>query len=194
MARYTTVHSQLRKKFGPASAYPCAFCGGQAQDWSYDRLCPNEKIEYRKNRSGTVACPYSEDFDRYQPVCRGCHVYRDRGFANWATCLVCTSKTMHSYCARHWVGPRRLAGIQLGHRQAPADEHGRKRSPRHRLAVASTMTHKRCNQCEETLPVAAFSVIRSRADNPNRDPYRSYCLPCEQEKGIARYLARTGRA
>lgn len=187
MGSYGSVHHRLRTARGPATAHSCMFCGDQAQDWSYDHLCPDEKVELRNGRS----CPYSEDLDRYQPVCKPCHTYRDKGFESWERCLACPSRTRYSYCCRHWIGPRRKRGMQLGHQLPAIDEHGRRREQQAHTAVAGAMTHKTCGRCHHTLPVAAFAIQRSRINRP--DSYKSICLSCDRAKAAAYYKAKTGR-
>ena len=192
-AKYSTMHNRVRQVRGPASEHPCIDnCGKSADAWSYDHADP---FEVSEDRHG-LALTYSLSTAHYQPRCNSCHTFFDRGAESWGNCMApdCTRGTAYSYCYRHPVGPLRFGpgkGMVLGYRQAPLDEHGRKRPPRHRLAVASTMTEKRCNDCRKTLPVESFSIIRSRADNPDRDPYRSYCIPCEQARGLAKYRKRT---
>ncbi len=188
--RYVSVHNRLGRIRGPASAWTCVLCSKQAQDWSYDHQCPDEQVEYRNGR----LFPFSEDLDRYQPVCRSCHAKRDRwDDCDWPPCMVpdCTTLTQRSYCSRHWVGPRKLAGRPLGTILDVVDEHGRKVASR-RISVVSEMTHKRCNSCFETLPVGAFSTRGKVASG--RDPFKSICLACDRVRGTARYRAWTGRA
>lgn len=70
---YHAVHLRLRRVRGPASEYDC-ICGKKAQSWSYDGTDLNEKVEFKDGRN----MAYSEDLSRYQPLCRSCHVRRDR--------------------------------------------------------------------------------------------------------------------
>lgn len=64
-AGYFTVHRRVRARRGRAATYLCVDCGGQADHWSYDYRCPNE----RQADQG----PYSLDLDRYQSRCFQCH-------------------------------------------------------------------------------------------------------------------------
>jgi len=188
--RYVTVHNRLSRQRGPARAWTCVLCPKQAQEWSYDHRCPDERVE---RRNGKVF-PFSEDLDRYQPVCKSCHTKRDRwDNCDWPICLVqdCTVLTQRSYCNRHWIGPRKHAGRQLGGFADVIDEHGRKVASR-QVDVVSEITHKWCNSCSELLPVAAFSTRGKVA--PGRDPFKSICLECDRARGNAYYRARTGRA
>ena len=71
---YRTAHTRLTQAKGKASQQDCVRCGKQALHWAYDHTDPDEKI-YESPR-GPIA--YSVDLDRYQPMCRGCHVKLDR--------------------------------------------------------------------------------------------------------------------
>lgn len=55
------VHARIVRRLGKASAYICARCPAQARDWSFDEP------------SG-----HSPDFEQYEPLCRSCHVRKDR--------------------------------------------------------------------------------------------------------------------
>lgn len=62
---YTAAHRRVIALHGSASKHMCAHCLGQASDWAYDHLDPDEKTEAR----GT----YSPDPSHYLPLCRWCH-------------------------------------------------------------------------------------------------------------------------
>lgn len=64
-AGYFTVHERLRNSIGSASTKTCVDCGTQAQQWSYDHTCDNE----RSSDQG----PFSTNLDRYSPRCVSCH-------------------------------------------------------------------------------------------------------------------------
>lgn len=77
--KYRAVHARLAKERGKASSHVCDRCGAKARSWSYDGSDPNELTEigktgYRKE----MVIRYSTDLNRYQPLCNGCHVKRDR--------------------------------------------------------------------------------------------------------------------
>ncbi len=55
-ATFDAVHQRLEAAFGKASDGPCADCGAQALDWSFDE-----------------PTGYSTDLSRYQRRCRSCH-------------------------------------------------------------------------------------------------------------------------
>jgi hypothetical protein len=59
---YSAVHQRLIRARGLASEHACAECGGQAADWAFDNGDPRG---------------FSEDLDRYSPLCRSCHRKKD---------------------------------------------------------------------------------------------------------------------
>lgn len=76
---YVTAHSRVKAIYGAASKHPCIACGEQAHAWAYDHTDPNPLI--RKDAAGRwagIPIPYSTDPQRYDPMCRSCHVKRDR--------------------------------------------------------------------------------------------------------------------
>lgn len=77
---YTTAHCRVKATYGAASNHPCAaMCGKQAYAWSYDHSDPNPL--FHKGSGPWADCPpipYSPDPERYDPLCRGCHIKRDR--------------------------------------------------------------------------------------------------------------------
>jgi hypothetical protein len=64
-ATYSAIHQRLPRVKGRAADHPCAECGGNAKQWSYDHADPDE----RTSEFG----PYSTDLDRYIPRCVPCH-------------------------------------------------------------------------------------------------------------------------
>ena len=64
---YLSVHQRLLKLHGKALLYKCVDCGERASQWSYDRKCPDERIDSK------IGVPYSVDLDRYEPRCVPCH-------------------------------------------------------------------------------------------------------------------------
>jgi hypothetical protein len=71
---YRTAHLRVTRAKGSAAQHDCELCGGSAEQWAYDHSDPNEKIE--ETDWGPVA--FSTDIERYQALCRSCHVKRDR--------------------------------------------------------------------------------------------------------------------
>jgi hypothetical protein len=67
---YFGLHHRLKVERGSASGYSCVSCGNQAVDWAYDHTC----LEERQSEHG----PYSTDLNRYQQMCKPCHVSFDR--------------------------------------------------------------------------------------------------------------------
>lgn len=76
---YSTAHHRVKATYGAASNYSCSECGDQAHAWSYDHSDPNPLMH---KGVGLFAkkppVPYSPDPERYDPMCRSCHVKRDR--------------------------------------------------------------------------------------------------------------------
>lgn len=64
---YGGAHDRVTRAWGaPASAWPCADCGGSAAHWSYDHADPDERYD---SGNGT----YSLKVEHYQPRCVPCH-------------------------------------------------------------------------------------------------------------------------
>lgn len=66
---YGGAHSRVRTINGPASARACVDCGQQADQWSYDRLDPDERIE----PDDPKRMAYSAKVEHYQARCNSCH-------------------------------------------------------------------------------------------------------------------------
>lgn len=76
---YSGAHQRVRRLRGKAADYPCADCGGRADQWSYDGLDLNEQIEQRKRIDGEmVPMAYSLETKHYHPRCDSCHRSLDR--------------------------------------------------------------------------------------------------------------------
>ena len=69
---YRTVHSRLTSQRGRADQHRCSDCGEPAQDWALTGA-----------PKWTDPRPYTDDLTAYEPLCRGCHWTRDRG---WKKC------------------------------------------------------------------------------------------------------------
>ena len=70
---YFSMHGRIKWDKGSASAHSCVVCGGQAKQWAYTNDDPNEVVDANGHR-------YSNDQDRYVPMCVSCHLRFD-----WAT-------------------------------------------------------------------------------------------------------------
>lgn len=72
---YEGAHTRIRRIRGRASDKPCAEpgCERQAQNWSYDGHCPQERV------CPDRGAPYCYHYrDHYQPRCIRCHRQWDR--------------------------------------------------------------------------------------------------------------------
>lgn len=70
---YVGIHARVRRTYGRASEHLCVECDGQAQDWAYDHLDEDERIEVKDG----YPLPYSTSVDHYRPMCKECHVRFD---------------------------------------------------------------------------------------------------------------------
>jgi hypothetical protein len=183
---YNSLHARLRRVRGAASDLTCVDCGRTADEWSYRGGCPDELTEVRE-RDGR-AMLYTLDLSMYDPRCKSCHVKRDGPESHPCAVAACPRGTARrlDYCGRHWIGPRRLKGAQLGSQIGVRDEHGRAWTRASRVQPNSTMTHKKCNRCGETKTVQGFST-RGRAAVNKPDPYKSICLECDRIRSNERY-------
>lgn len=75
LSHYNQAHTLLRKARGRAGNYPCADCGGRAQQWSYTHGCPSE----RTNSRGVL--PYCTHIEHYEVRCMACHRQFDKKVA-----------------------------------------------------------------------------------------------------------------
>ena len=71
---YDGAHNRVKSVRGSASDYPCALCGGQAQQWAYRHSDPDQKIGVYGKGKGRA---YSSDPDHYWAACRSCHARWD---------------------------------------------------------------------------------------------------------------------
>lgn len=72
---YDGVHKRITRLRGKASNRICdePQCGNQADQWSYDGFCPEERVCAERN------VPYCYHYDRhYSPRCISCHREWDR--------------------------------------------------------------------------------------------------------------------
>lgn len=62
---YEAAHDRVKRYRGAPSSHACA-CGKQAEDWAYLHTDPEPLVDERGR-------PFSDDVDRYAPMCRSCH-------------------------------------------------------------------------------------------------------------------------
>lgn len=67
---YHTMHARLKAIKGSAANYICP-CGSWAKDWSFNPGCAGEVMS-KDN------FPYCYHIDHYEPLCRTCHMIKDR--------------------------------------------------------------------------------------------------------------------
>ncbi|MCZ4117827.1 hypothetical protein [Streptomyces sp. H39-S7] len=67
---YSAAHARVRRYFGPASLWPCQWCGLTASDNAYDHTDPSPQIS-------PAGLTYSDDPNRYITLCRSCHQVYD---------------------------------------------------------------------------------------------------------------------
>lgn len=70
---YLSIHKQVHRRRGKASEHVCQHCGGQAKQWAYDHLDPDERIGVMVVRGERFQLRYSVDHARYMPLCIPCH-------------------------------------------------------------------------------------------------------------------------
>lgn len=76
---YSTAHQRVRATYGAAKNYLCKWCGERAHAWAYDHTDPNQLLHQGVGLwANKSPVPYSPDPSRYDPLCRSCHVKRDR--------------------------------------------------------------------------------------------------------------------
>jgi hypothetical protein len=83
---YRAAHRRLQRSRGKATEHSCAECGEPADQWAYDH---GDEPKNAVFRGRTV--PFSTDINRYQPLCRSCHIKLDRargkGWPKKAECI-----------------------------------------------------------------------------------------------------------
>jgi hypothetical protein len=75
---YNASHERVYALWGTACQYPCVKCGCTAQDWCYDGADPSQILG---SKNGSVLMYYSAWPEFYMPMCRKCHLRRDRSLA-----------------------------------------------------------------------------------------------------------------
>lgn len=98
-ATYASVHQDLRRERGPASAHSCVDCGGEARQWSYNH---RSDLERRDPKTGK---PFSVELACYEPRCLTCHRRLDAERTRRDSCSVdgCTGKhKARGLCSKHY--------------------------------------------------------------------------------------------
>ena len=72
---YTAAHRRCWREWGRAADHPCVDCQTQAREWAYDGTDPTELCGEDEYGPGRV---YSRFPEFYMPLCRQCHVTRDK--------------------------------------------------------------------------------------------------------------------
>jgi hypothetical protein len=73
---YDGAHNRVKGERGSASGYPCALCGGPAEQWAYRHSDPDQKVGTSDKGNG-LGLTYSSTPAHYWPVCRSCHTHWD---------------------------------------------------------------------------------------------------------------------
>jgi hypothetical protein len=68
---YFAAHMRVYKSKGKARVYDCISCSRQAAEWAYQGGCPDEMVDPR------TGSPYSPYPNKYQPMCKRCHIKLD---------------------------------------------------------------------------------------------------------------------
>lgn len=152
---------------GSASSHACAHCGGAAQQWAYDHLDADERLEVR----GGHLVPYSLDAARYLPLCVSCHVSFDQG--------------PREICARgHALSETAIAradgGRQCGRCKADreASEGYRARANARRRAKRTTPPPSERTHCPQGHPYAGDN-LQIHANGDRR------CAECNRQRARA---------
>lgn len=74
---WAAAHGRVKALWGSASQYLCVECGKWAKDWAYDGTDPLERYQ---EASGSYQY-YSRFPEFYAPMCRKCHLGRDKSAA-----------------------------------------------------------------------------------------------------------------
>lgn len=79
LCSWAASHARCRALWGSASRYCCIECGKDAKDWAYDGTDPTERLgETDPNGAASSLVYYSLYPEFYMPMCRKCHVTRDK--------------------------------------------------------------------------------------------------------------------
>lgn len=71
---YGSMHKRIRAVRGPAANQTCIDCEKPAAHWAYDHTDPSPSVGFAAKG---IQVQYSQDADRYDPLCRSCHAKRD---------------------------------------------------------------------------------------------------------------------
>lgn len=75
---YKEAHREIRKARGPAKIHMCVTCRRPANEWAYLHTLPDPFIRWGgRSRDETKLVPFSNDPNRYIPLCWACHVEYD---------------------------------------------------------------------------------------------------------------------
>ncbi|AYD82237.1 hypothetical protein SEA_WAMBURGRXPRESS_58 [Mycobacterium phage Wamburgrxpress] len=96
------AHDRIARLWGPASAHPCVDCAKPAKDWAYDGTDPDQLLGKPASKV-TSGSWYSIFPEFYMPLCRSCHVKRDR---------VSVAAELYEY--RKWRAETRLTLADFG--------------------------------------------------------------------------------
>ena len=73
---YSGAHRRIVSARGKAAEHTCP-CGAQAQQWAYNHSDPDERTETVAVKGSTSLRAYSLDPQRYNAMCKPCHVRLD---------------------------------------------------------------------------------------------------------------------
>lgn len=112
---YVSTHNRLRRVRGNASEHICV-CGKPAREWAYSNESPEEEVDSKGRR-------YSRNLDDYTPMCRACHVEKDKplithcpqghpypgGDSSSGSCCVCKYARNREYKRKNPMTPEQKA-------------------------------------------------------------------------------------
>lgn len=70
--KYGSALSRVTRERGQARTHPCADCGKQASQWTYNGSDPEELTVGEDDNTALTGMRYSADARFYQPMCRSC--------------------------------------------------------------------------------------------------------------------------
>jgi hypothetical protein len=75
---YRSAHTKIVRERGKASEQACLGCDSPAEQWSYRGGAPDERVSVVVLKGVERNAPWSASTDYYDPLCRACHLKRDR--------------------------------------------------------------------------------------------------------------------
>lgn len=75
---WSSAHNRITIAWGPARLYDCVACASPAQDWAYDGTDPSELFGRHASNKNAMHF-YSRYPEFYMPMCKKCHMRRDKG-------------------------------------------------------------------------------------------------------------------